>query len=107
MGEIEDQEEEERGVDFYNLLLKGLKAGIEGREEEERGADTNGACNCSRQTSGDCAPTKDLCISGSCTCSSMLGVCVGSCGGSSLLNFIPGFGREEIEGQGQRIMKGK
>ena len=38
---------------------------IEDQEDEERGADMNGACNCSRQTSGGCAVTKNLCISGS------------------------------------------
>merc|ERR1712002_413614 len=58
------------------------------------GVDTNGACNCSRQTSGECAPTEEYCISGSCTCSESLGVCVGSCGGSSILDW---FGREEIK----------
>merc|ERR1711936_657664 len=60
---------------------------IEDQEDEERGADTNGACNCSRQTSGGCAVTKNLCISGKCTCSSVVGVCVGSCGGKPLWSF--------------------
>ena len=31
----------------------------------DRFVDTNGACNCSRQTSGKCAVTKSLCFSGS------------------------------------------
>ena len=31
----------------------------------DRFVDTNGACNCSRQTSGECAVTKSLCFSGS------------------------------------------
>merc|ERR1712142_1308399 len=60
----------------------------------DRFVDTNGACNCSRQTSGKCAVTKSLCFSGKCKCSETAGVCVGSCGGTSIASL---FGREEAE----------
>ena len=32
--------------------------------EDDRFVDTNGACNCSRQTGGECAVTKSLCLFG-------------------------------------------
>merc|ERR1712154_568513 len=64
--------------------------------EIEASCSTKGCCNCSRQTSGKCAITKNFCL-GKCHCESKLGVCTGKCGGVDLLDVIPGIGRKKRE----------
>jgi hypothetical protein len=41
----------------------------EEKAAEEKGISENGACNCSRQTDGSCAATKELCLHGKSICS--------------------------------------
>jgi hypothetical protein len=79
---------------FVAVLLVTFMIGAMMVEIAEAACDTNGCCNCSRQTDGSCAAIKGqgLCTSGKCTCTSKLGMCYGSCGGSDLLGLAAKWG---------------
>jgi hypothetical protein len=51
------------------LLLCSIVALEGAATESEKGINNGGACNCSRQKSGDCAPTAEACLFGKSICS--------------------------------------
>jgi len=71
---------------FVTVLLVTFMIGAMMVEIAEAGCDSNGCCNCSRQSSGECAAVgTDACDgTNQCTCTEWFGMCYGMCGGKSL-----------------------